>query len=272
MTINTISDNFLQPADLDKLKIVSHQRQHLAGLVRSDKNQIAKIFTNAGVRLEALVSDMPEAAVMKMAECLINGGTPQQALQAAGDHSLEASNEELLYSLENDLTDSHRLSLKTTLTHIREVNVHIQELDDHLLAGLKDYQWAIELLLTLPGIDLMAAALLLVEIGTDMSKFGSLKKLASWAGLCPGQYELAGKKYFGQTRKGNMWLKGILIEAAHAASKTKDCMFEQKYNDLAVTRGSELSIIAIAHKMIRIIFKMLENKEPYNEKVLTMRK
>jgi transposase len=266
--LNTIGGSFVQPADLDKLRIVSRQRQQLTGVVSGEKNRIAKIFADAGVRLGALVSDMHGVAATKMAECLINGGTPLQALRAAGKHRLKASNEDLLHSLENDLTDSHRLSLKTILIHIREVKAHIQELDDHLLAGLIDHAWAIELLQTLPGIDVMAAAMILVEIGTDMSKFGAPEKLVSWAGLCQGQNESAGKKYSGRTRKGNKWLRRILTEAAHAASKTKDCMFEQKYNALAVTRGRKRSIIAIAHKMLRIIFKMLQNNEPYKDKVV----
>jgi hypothetical protein len=101
-----------------------------------------------------------------------------------------------------------------------------------------------------------------------MSAFGSPDRLASWAGLCPGQNESAGKRRSGRTRKGNRWVRRILTEAAHAATKCKDSMLWQKYQSLVVTRGRKRSIVAIAHKMLRIIFIMLKNKELYKDKVV----
>ncbi|MDR1487392.1 MAG: transposase, partial [Deltaproteobacteria bacterium] len=108
--------------------------------------------------------------------------------------------------------------------------------------------------------------MLVVEIGTDMTAFGSYERLASWAGVCPGQNESAGKRFSGKTRKGNRWVRHVLTEAAAAAIKCKDCMFEQKYKTLSVTRGRKRSIIAIAHKMLIIIYMMIKKKEPYRDK------
>jgi transposase len=266
--LDSIGGSFIPPSELDALRLVSRQRQKMTDDLAREKNRLAKVFSDAGVRLGAIVSDFHGVAARRMAECLISGGTPMQALKAAGKHKLRASESDLLRSLKNDLTDVHRSLLKSILHHIRELEYQISSLGETLLNGLKDYMWAIELLQTMPGIDVMGAAMLLVELGTDMTVFGSPERLASWAGLCPGQNESAGKRYSGRTRKGNRWVRKILTEAAHAASRCKDCMFEQKYKSLSITRGRKRSIVAIAHKMLRIIYMMLKNKEPYKDKVV----
>jgi transposase len=174
----------------------------------------------------------------------------------------------LLRSLKNDLTDVHRSLLKSLLKHIRELESQIKNYDTILLNNLNDngYTWAVQLLQTLPGIDSSSAAMLVVELGTDMTAFGSCERLASWAGLCPGQNESAGKRFSGRTRKGNRWVRHVLTEAAHAAIKCKDSMFAKKYKSLSVTRGRKRCIIAIAHKMLRIIYLMIKSKEPYRDK------
>ena len=125
-------------------------------------------------------------------------------------------------------------------------------------------QHALALLQTLPGVDTTGAALLLVEIGDDMKVFGSADRLASWAGLCPGNNESAGKRKSGRTRKGNPYVRRVLCECAHAASRTQ-CALRAKFQNLVVRRGHKRSIIALAHKMLRIIYFMLSRGTYYRD-------
>ncbi len=106
----------------------------------------------------------------------------------------------------------------------------------------------LQLLQTLPGIDLMGAAMLLVEIGADMSVFGSAQRLASWVGMCPGNNESAGKRKSGRIRKGNAWVRRLLCEFAQAAGRSR-CALKDKFQALKVRKGHKRSIVALGHKM-----------------------
>jgi transposase len=117
---------------------------------------------------------------------------------------------------------------------------------------------ALALLQTLPGVDLIGAAMPLVEIGTDMDAFGSADRLASWVGICPG----TGKRKSGRVRKGNLYVRRLLCEFAHAASRTTS-VFKSKFQALIIRRGHKRSIVALAHKLLRTMFFMLRRGEYY---------
>ena len=127
---------------------------------------------------------------------------------------------------------------------------------------MSPYQKQWEILQTIPGVDQVAAMVLIIEIGIEMEKFGSAEQLSSWAGMCPGNNESAGKRKSGKTRKGNQAIRRILCEIANAARRTKS-QFKAKYESLVIRRGHKRSIIAIGHKILRIVFVMLKNITPY---------
>lgn len=125
-----------------------------------------------------------------------------------------------------------------------------------------------ELLLRLetsPGIGRRLAEIILAEIGPDMSRFPSAAHLASWAGLCPGNHESAGKRLSGKTRKGSQWLRTALVEAAHAASRCKECYLSAQYHRLAFRRGKKRAAVALAHTLLIIIYHVLAEKKEYEE-------
>jgi transposase len=136
-----------------------------------------------------------------------------------------------------------------------------------LLAGLAAWEPQLVLLQTLPGVDRIGAAMLLVEIGTDMASFASAEKLASWVGICPGNNESAGKRKSGKTRKGNAWVRRLLCEFAQAASRSR-CGLKEKFKALSIRKGHKKAIVALAHKMLRIIFAMLNNHTPYQDQAV----
>jgi transposase len=255
--------SFVPPAKLRELRLIARQRQKLVGLAASEKNRLHKVLTDGGIRLGVVVSDIHGQSARAMIKALIQGAAPNEVLQLAS-RRLKASREELFDALHGELTDAHRFVLDELMDHIEELEARIARFDARLLEGLKDEHNSLVLLQTLPGVDLIGAAMLLVEIGTDMSVFGHADRLASWVGICPGNDESAGKRKSGRTRKGNPYVRRLLCEFAHAASRTR-CALQSKFQALVVRRGRKRSIIAVAHKMLRTIFFMLARGQPYRD-------
>ncbi|MBD8533445.1 MULTISPECIES: IS110 family transposase, partial [unclassified Massilia] len=182
--------SFIPPARLRELRLVSRQRQKLVGQLAAEKNRLHKVLTDSGIRLGVVVSDVHGVAARKMVKALIAEASVQEILALASTR-FKASREELFEALQGELTPSHRFVLHELMQHIEEIEARIARFDSQLLTGMAEQRNALALLQTLPGIDLIGAAMLLVEIGTDMDAFGSPDRLASWVGVCPGNNESA---------------------------------------------------------------------------------
>ncbi len=258
-----LSGSFIPPEALRNLRLVARHRQNLVSMLAREKNRLHKVLADGGVRLSAVVSDLHGQSARQMTECLLEGGTPEQALEFASSR-LKASREELLDALEGELTDVHRFVLNEILNHIRDIEAQISRFDAELLMRLEPYQWAVNLIQTIPGIDQVGAAMLIVEIGIEMEAFGKADRLASWAGICPGNNESAGKRKSSRTRKGNRYIRRLLCEMANAARRS-ECMFKSKYAGLVIRRGHKRSIIAVGHKLLKTIFVLLSREVPYRD-------
>jgi transposase len=255
--------SFIPPKDVRELRVVSRYRRKLAQTLAGEKNRIHKILDDAGIKLGGVVSDIDGVYARKMLEGLVAGRTPAE-LSALGRGKLKSSEEVLQASMEGDLSPRHRLVLTTAWNHLRYLEQQLAELDRYLIEAMQPYAWAWCLLQTIPGIDEISAALILIEIGIDMQQFGSASRLASWAALCPGNRESAGKRKSGKIRHGNPIVRYLLCEAANAARRTKT-VFRAKYNDLTFRRGHKKTIIALAHKLIRTIYFVLTRRKPYHD-------
>jgi transposase len=257
--------SFVPPANLRELRLIARQRQKWAGQLASEKNRLHKVLTDGGIRLSVVVSDLSGKSARAMIKALIAGQSPQEALKFAS-RRLKAPREEIFDALLGELTESHRFILRELEQHIEELEARIARFDERLLAGLAGERTSLALLQTIPGIDLMGAALLLVEIGSDMSAFGHVERFASWVGLCPGNHESAGKRKSGRMRKGNPYVRRLLCEFAHAASRTRS-VFQSKFRSLVIRRGRKCAIIALAHKILRTLFFMLLRREHFRDSV-----
>lgn len=253
----------MPPADLRELRLISRQRQKLVGQLASEKNRLHKVLTDGGVRLGVVVSDVHGQSARAMIKALIAGRPAHEVLDLASAR-LKASREELFDALQGELSASHRFVLAELMSHIEEIEARIARFDARLLDGLGGEQSALALLQTVPGIDLIGAAMLLVEIGTDMSIFASADRLASWVGICPGNNESAGKRKSGRIRQGNTYVRRLLCEFAHAASRTAS-VFKSKFQALTIRRGHKRAIIAIGHKILRTIFHMLSRATHFRD-------
>lgn len=254
---------FVPTVQFRELRLISRQMQKLGGILSSEKNRLHKLLTDAGIRLSVVLSDLNGKSARAMIKGLLAGETPQQVLQYASKR-LKATQEELLDALEGEISPSHHFVITEVIAHIEELEVRIQLFQKELIKGLSSCTDIMACLQTIPGIDEMGAAMLLVEIGDDMSAFGSASHLASWAGVCPGNNESAGTKKSGKTRKGNPYVRRILCEAANAASRTQ-CGLQDKFKGLLIRRGRKRAIFAIAHKLLKIVFLLIDRSEYYRD-------
>ena len=256
--------SFIPPVQLRQLRLVARQRQRLGGMLSAEKNRLRKVLTDAGIRINVLVADIHGASARAMVKALIAGKPMHEILDLKG--RVRASREELFESLSTEQFSAvHAFVADEIMQHIEQIEQRIERMDQYLLDGLQAMQPQLNLLQTLPGIDRVGAAMLLVEIGADMSVFGSAERLASWVGICPGNNESAGKRKSGRIRKGNAWVRRLLCEFAQAAARTR-CALKAKFESLAVRKGHKKSIIALAHKMLRTIYAMLASGTHYQDR------
>jgi transposase len=255
--------SFIAPKDLRELRLVSRYRTKVTRMLAAEKNRLHKVLDDAGIKLGGVVSDINGASARAMIAGLMAGEDPDELVRLAQGR-LCSKREALRASLDGSLSARHRLILTRIGGHLRMLEAEIAVLDAELLAAMEPYAWAHRLLQTIPGLDEIAAAQVLIEIGEDMTRFGSAQRLASWAALCPGNDESAGKRRSGKTRKGSQMVRTLLVEVANSARRTKSA-FRAKYEALVIRRGHKRTIVALAHKLLRTIFVVLSRREPYRD-------
>jgi len=201
-----------------------------------------------------------------MSEVAIIAGTsdPKELANMARGR-LKAKIESLQQALLGRVTDHHRFMLRMHLEHYEQLEVMQGEFTRRIEEKLAPFASEVELLKTIPGIGERTAEVLLAEIGPDLTPFPTADHLASWAGMCPGNNESAGKRRSGRTRKGNQWLRSALVQMAWAASRTKDTYLAAQFARLSVRRGRKRALIAVSHSMLVIIYHVLTRRTPYQE-------
>ncbi len=164
--------------------------------------------------------------------------------------------------------DHHRLLLTTHLAHIDFLDEEIDRLSAAIAERLRPYEEELSRLDTIPGVDRRTAEVLLAAIGADLARFPTAGHLASWAGMCPGNHERAGKRKGGRTRKGSKWLRRALVQAAHGAARTKQegrTRLAQRYRQLVVRRGKQRAAVAVGHQILVTAYYLLQRQEDYSE-------
>lgn len=176
------------------LRFLARYRRKLRGYAAAEKNRLAKTLDSNGIRLGNVVSSIDGVSAIRMIEALIEGELSAQAIASLAKGRLKAKKDDLVKALEGKLSDRHRYLLKKILEHMKWLEEQIKDIDSQIVAAMKPYleQW--HLLQTIPGINEISAAMLIAEIGVDMDQFKTSSRLCSWAGMCPGNNESAGKK------------------------------------------------------------------------------
>jgi transposase len=193
--------SFIPPKDLRELRLLTRYRRKLSGYLSGEKNRLNKVLDSCGIRLGCVVSDIDGVSAQRMIAALIEGKKTPEEMSELALGKLDKKKPEIRLALDGELSDRHRFLLKRIINHMNWLKGQIEEIDDQVVAAMMPYEQEWQLLQTIPGIDKISAAMLLAEIGTDMERFGSKERFSSWAGMCPGNNESAGKKRAGAPRR-----------------------------------------------------------------------
>jgi transposase len=228
-------------------------------------NRVQKLLEDANIKLAAVASDIMGVSGRAILAAPIAGHTDPHTLAELAKGRLRSKREPLAKALEGRVKPHHRFVLTELLCQIDSLDETIARFDAQIQEISGPFEEAVGLLDTIPGIARHTAEMIVAEIGTDMRRFPTADHLASWAGVAPGNYESAGKRASGKTRKGNRFLRTTLVQAAHAAARTKGTYLSAQYRRLAARRGKKRAILALAHSMLMMTYYMIQRQEPYRE-------
>ena len=252
------------PAQFRALRKVSRLRRQVVRERARLRNRIHKILDAAGLRIGGILSDLFGVNGLRLLDGLL-AGQPKADLLASLSHPVRRHLGSLHDALSARLDSYGRFLLRDQLRAFHDASARLAHYDRRLEDGLAEFRDRIQLLMTIPGIDRARARAILVELGPDISVFASRRHCAAWAGLCPGNNQSAGKRRHGRTRRGNLTLREVLIECAHAAARTHHCQFRGYHKALTVRRGYKRATVATAHKLLRVIYSILSANAPYRD-------
>jgi len=257
--------SFVPPTEIRDLRDLNRNRAILAQERATVSNRIEKVLEDANIKLSSVASHVLGQSGRAMLHAIGAGEENVDKLAEMARAKLRNKIPELRVALQGRLRDHHRLLIRHWLEQLDGLEKQIAEMDLEIDKQNVPYRETIERLMTIPGVDRITASGLIAEIGTNMDQFPSAQHLASWAGLCPGNDESAGKRRSGTTRKGNPWLRRVLCQAAWAASHTKDTYLAAQFRRLAAKRGKKRAIIAVAHTILIIAYHVIRRGEVYRE-------
>lgn len=228
-------------------------------------NRLQKVLEDANIKLASVATDLMGRSARDMLAAILAGEVDPTVLAELARGRMRAKRDLLGQALQGRFSAHHRLLVSEQLAHIDSLDEAIERMSAHIAERLRPFEAQLQRLETIPGIKRRLAEVLVAEIGVDMSRFPSARHLASWAGMCPGNNESAGKRLSGRTRKGSPWLRSALVEAAHAASRTKECYLSAQYQRLVVRRGGRKATIAVGHSLLVIVYHVLADEKDYQE-------
>jgi transposase len=257
--------SFVPPTPIRELRDLTRYRASLAQEINRIANRIQKVLEDANIKLASVATDTLGASGRAMLEAIIQGEQDSQHLAEMAHGKLRNKIPELQEALQGRVTAHHRFLLRELLDHLYFVESKMQRIEQEVAERLGPFQSEVARLCTIPGVDRVTAWGLLAEIGMSMKQFPDAQHLASWAGLCPGSHESAGKRKSGKIRKGSLWLRRCLCQGAWAVSTKKNNYLSALYRRLAVRRGSKRATIAVAHKLLVISYYILRDGTCYSD-------
>lgn len=255
--------SFIPPQPQRELRELTRHRANLVTKRAQASNELQKVLESANIKLASVASDITGVSATAMLQEMLAGQTDVAALANLARANLRNKREELKKALEGTLRRHHRLIIAQLLADIDFLDEQIAEVGREIQERLKSEQEIIERLDQIPGINQRLAEIVLAEIGTDMSRFPSAEHLVSWAGLCPGNDESAGKRRSRRIRHGDIALKSALVEAAKGASRTRRSYLHALFRRLSAKRGVKRATIAIARTILGGIYQMLTRNGPW---------
>ena len=260
-----LRSSFVPPRPIRELRDLVRYRRKLVESQSAERNRLLKLLETANIKLSSVATDVFGVSGLLMLRALIAGKATPQEMAELAKGLLRKKIPELQLALEGKLEEHHRFLLQLQLDRLQTVGKDLDKLEQHIQERLQPYATQQALLQEIPGVDRTVAAVIIAEMGIDMSVFTSVSQLASWAGVCPGNNESAGKRKSSRIPKGNVYLKTALVEAANAAARAKGTYLRDKFYRLKARRGYKRAAVAIAHKILTAIYHMFSQQVSYND-------
>ncbi len=260
-----VRPSFIPPKPFRQLRDLTRYRRVVIEERGRESQRLHKVLEDAGIKLSSVTSKVLTKSGREMIDALIAGQRDPEILAGMAKGRMRSKIPQLQDALVGRFDEHHALMCKAMLARIDQADTTINELGAAIDALLDPYEAAVTLLVTIPGVQRRTAQVILAEIGADMSRFPTSGHLASWAGMCPGNNESAGKHRSGTTRHGSKWLRIALIEAAHAAARTNNTYLAAQYARLRTKRGPSKASVAVGHSILVIAWNLLTTGERYND-------
>jgi transposase len=255
--------SFVPPKPIRALRNLTRYRKTQIQERAREANRLHKALEDTGIKLDCVASDILGKSGRAMLDALVNGTMDPEVLAELARGRMRAKIPALKEALEGRFNHLHAVWIGAILEHIDFLDGQIAGLTEAIGEQIAPFEQAVELLCTIPGVQRRTAEVIIAEIGVDMSVFPTDKQLASWAGMCPGNDQSAGKRRSGKTRKGSKWLDWALEEAAMAAIRTKDVYLAAQYARLRPRRGHKKALGAVKHSILIACWHMLSTGELY---------
>jgi transposase len=265
LELGLLRRSFVPPAAQRELRDVVRYRKRLIEERAREANRVLKVLETANIKLGSVVTTVLGVSARAMLKALIAGaGTPEELAELA-QRSLRRKRPALAEALTGRVTAHHRFLLAQLLRHIEFLDEAIATCDGRIATCTAAPADAVARLDTIPGVARRTAETIVAELGCDMSRFPTAGHAASWAGLCPGNNESAGKRLSGRTRFANRVLRQALVESARGAVCKRDCYLAAQYRRLVKRRGDKKAIVAVAHSILVIAYHVLRDGVSYRE-------
>jgi transposase len=260
-----LSPSFIPPPAIRALRDLTRQRAELVRDQAAVVNRIQKVLEDANIKLGDVASDVLGVSGCAMIRAIIAGQEDPERLAELAKRRLRGKIPELKRALDGRVTEHHRFLLRALMDQHEALEGLIARYAERIDAAMQPFGAAAGRLRGLPGVGPRAAEVIVAELGPDLEAFPTAGHLSSWAGLCPGNNESAGKRRSGKTTKGSPWLRTVLVQVAWAASHTKETIFSACYQRWIKRMGKKKALVALAHKLLVIIWHLLKKGTDYRE-------
>ncbi|MGW1507562.1 IS110 family transposase [Streptomyces mirabilis] len=260
-----VRPSFVPDQPVRELRDLTRARTQLTRERGQIVQRLEKLLEDTGIKLAAVASDIMGVSGRAMLEALVSGEREPQILAELARRKLRNKIPELTEALTGRFRDHHAFLVRLHLDHYDQLTDSVGQLDARIEEAMAPFRPALDLLDTIPGINRAVAEVIIAETGGDMARFASARHLASWAGVCPGHHESAGRTKNTKVRPGNPYLKGALGLAAFGAVRTKDTYLRARYKRLTARRGPLRALVAVEHSIITAIWHMLTDNVTYRE-------
>ncbi len=257
--------SFVPPKPIRTLRNLTRYRKTQINDRQRESLRLHKILEDTGIKLGCVATDILGKSGRDMLDALVAGTTDPNVLAELARGQLRKKIPALREALVGRFDDEHALVIGQILAHIDFLDEAIARLSEEIEERIRPFAAQRDLLMSIPGVKQRTAEVLIAEIGIDMTAFPTPKHLASWAGMCPGNDQSAGKRRSGRTRKGSKWLRGTLTESALAATKTKNSYLATQYQRLRGRRGHSKAVTAVGHSILTAAWHMLQTGELYRD-------